>query len=258
MVQIRSHWHCKTCFQAPQLNPAPPSGVPELLVPGQVPGEPLLIPPILPAPQLAKCRALRVLNLYAGIGGNRKHWHGCNVTAVENNPKIAAAYAKLYPNDKVVVADAHEYLLTNYAYFDFIWASPTCLTHTMLNHTIAKKRYVDLSLYQIIIFLRTFFKGKHVIENVVPYYDALIKPDYHVARHCFWSNFKISDIEIPVLPFSFTLGSVKDIPVIEKFLDIYLDKPIYMGSKNPVQVYRNCVHPLLGKSIFEDFIRSMV
>ena len=39
---------------------------------------------------------MEVLNLYAGVGGNRKLWTGCNVTAVELNPKIANVYKRLY------------------------------------------------------------------------------------------------------------------------------------------------------------------
>lgn len=69
---------------------------------------------------------MKVLNLYAGIGGNRKLWEDVDVTAVENNKEIAAVYQELYPNDKVVIADAHEYLLKHYTDFGFIWSSPPC------------------------------------------------------------------------------------------------------------------------------------
>lgn len=48
---------------------------------------------------------MRVLNLYAGIGGNRKLWTGCEVVAVENEQYIADAYKALYPDDEVIVAD---------------------------------------------------------------------------------------------------------------------------------------------------------
>ena len=49
---------------------------------------------------------LKVLNLYAGIGGNRRLWGGCEVTAVEYSPEIAQVYGQLYPQDTVVVGDA--------------------------------------------------------------------------------------------------------------------------------------------------------
>ena len=53
---------------------------------------------------------VRVLNLYAGIGGNRKYWENVEVTAIEYNEEIANVYKQLHPNDNVIVADAHEYL----------------------------------------------------------------------------------------------------------------------------------------------------
>ena len=56
-----------------------------------------------------KC-LMNILNLYAGIGGNRKPLHGGHVTAVEIDPAIAAVYSELYPNDEVIVGDAHRYL----------------------------------------------------------------------------------------------------------------------------------------------------
>lgn len=46
---------------------------------------------------------IKILNLYAGIGGNRKLWNGdIEVTAVEIDPKIAAIYQDFFPNDKVI------------------------------------------------------------------------------------------------------------------------------------------------------------
>lgn len=67
---------------------------------------------------------IKVLNLYAGIGGNRKLWKNVEVTAVEINPEIAKIYKDFFPGDEVIIGDAHEYLLHNYDKFDFIWSSP--------------------------------------------------------------------------------------------------------------------------------------
>jgi DNA (cytosine-5)-methyltransferase 1 len=66
----------------------------------------------------------KVLNLFAGIGGNRKHWKDVEVTAIEYNEEIANVYKQLHPNDNVIVADAHEYLAKHWREFDFIWSSP--------------------------------------------------------------------------------------------------------------------------------------
>ena len=59
---------------------------------------------------------MKILNLFAGLGGNRKVWDDVargkgiriEVTAVEFDPEIAKAYAKRYPNDNVIIGDAWE------------------------------------------------------------------------------------------------------------------------------------------------------
>jgi DNA (cytosine-5)-methyltransferase 1 len=148
-----------------------------------------------------KIMKMKVLNLYAGIGGNRKLWEGVEVTAVEYNEAIANTYKKFHPNDTVIIGDAHEYLLNHYEEFDFIWASPPCPTHSKIAVNFANAegqrrrnpKYPDMKLYQEIIFLDAFFKGLWVVENVTPYYEPLI-PAKKVGRHLFWSNFKIGQI----------------------------------------------------------------
>lgn len=78
---------------------------------------------------------MKILNAYAGIGGNRKLWGDSHdITAVEYDPKIAAIYQDLFPNDTVIVGDAHQYLLEHYQEFDFIWCSPPCPTHSITNN----------------------------------------------------------------------------------------------------------------------------
>lgn len=144
---------------------------------------------------------MKILNLYCGIGGNRKLWSDkYNITAVELNDNIAKKYKKLYPNDIIIVADAHQYLLEHYQEFDFIWSSPPCQTHSRTNYFInaisKKSRYPDLKLYEEIIFLSQFFKGKFCVENVISYYKPLIKPK-KIGRHYLWTNFNIPYIEQP-------------------------------------------------------------
>ena len=135
---------------------------------------------------------IKILNLYAGIGGNRKLWGGdIEVTAVEIDKDIASIYQIHFPQDKVIVGDAHQYLLDHYKEFDFIWSSPPCQTHSGVNHFLNAQgviRYPDMALWQEIVFLKHFYKGKYVVENVEIYYDILIEP-YAIGRHFFWSNF---------------------------------------------------------------------
>lgn len=142
---------------------------------------------------------LKVLNLYCGIGGNRKLWKDeeVEVTAVEINQDIAGIYKGNFPNDKVIVGEAHEYLLKHYEEYDFIWSSPPCPTHSRTNYFLKAKgiiRYPCFKLYEEIVFLNEHFEGKWIVENVIPYYEPLIVPCV-IGRHCFWANFLITKIK---------------------------------------------------------------
>lgn len=144
---------------------------------------------------------VKILNLYAGIGGNRKLWGDEHeITAVEYNPQIAEVYKKFFPSDRVVVDDAHQFLIKEMDNFDFIWSSPPCPTHSRLNSMIIKNtgeiRYPDMKLYQEIIVLQNWFKGLFVVENVIPYYKPLINPTKKLHRHLYWSNFKIGTFKV--------------------------------------------------------------
>jgi DNA (cytosine-5)-methyltransferase 1 len=195
---------------------------------------------------------VKVLNLYAGLGGNRKLWQNVEVTAVELEPKIAAVYSRLHPDDEVVVDDAHQYLLDNYERFDFIWSSPPCQTHSKMAKATRHKlrRYTDLSLYQEIIFLKHFFKGKWVVENVVPFYEPLI-PGKIMGRHMYWSNFDLPETQIPTPPDFINLCNVKGKHALQDWLGIHYEENIYYGNNHcPAQILRNCVHPVVGAAIF--------
>lgn len=145
---------------------------------------------------------MKILNLYAGIGGNRRLWGDEHeVVAVEYDESIAAIYQDLYPNDTVIVADAHKYLLDVHrqGLFDFIWSSPPCPTHSRMNFLLNQKesytpRYPDMKLYEEIILLKTFYKGYWVVENVKSYYDPLIEPQVS-GGHYFWANFEIPNLD---------------------------------------------------------------
>lgn len=140
-------------------------------------------------------KKLKVLNLYAGIGGNRKLWEDVDVTAVEIDPNIAKVYQDYFPDDKVIVGDAHQYLLEHFDEFDFVWTSPPCPTHSQLQSMIISNKneivYPDMKLYQEIIVLMKWFRGKFCVENVKPYYKPLIDPTAKIHRHIFWANFKL-------------------------------------------------------------------
>lgn len=195
---------------------------------------------------------MRILNLYAGLGGNRKLWEG-EVTAVEMEPKIAAVYRRLYPDDTVIEGDAHQYLLNHFHEFDFIWTSPPCQTHSKMavatRHKL--KRYPDMSLYQQILFLRQYAKAPWVVENVVPYYTPLV-PGKKMGRHMFWSNFDFPDFDVPRPPDFINKCNLKGKQAMMDWLGIHYPENIYYGENHcPAQILRNCVHPLLGQHIFK-------
>jgi DNA (cytosine-5)-methyltransferase 1 len=54
-------------------------------------------------------QAVRVLNLYACLGGKWDEVANIEVTAIELDPELARMYKERFPNDTVIVADAHEY-----------------------------------------------------------------------------------------------------------------------------------------------------
>ena len=199
---------------------------------------------------------MKILNLYAGIGGNRKLWGDeHNITAVEINPNIAKIYQDLYPYDTVIVGDAHEYLRQHFRTFDFIWASPPCPTHSVLQMTRyydEKLKYPDMTLDQEIILLKHFFKGKWVIENVKPYYKPLIEPSFIVNRHLFWSsNFILS------CQFDNNFTAMRDKPKeMAKAYGIDINILKNFSNYDRRKILRNCVKPEIGKYIFEQVCKE--
>jgi len=97
----------------------------------------------------------------------------------------------------VITTNAHKFLLENYSKYDYIWSSPPCPTHSTMrnlknNCEEAVKKYPNMMLYEEILYLSHFFKGKWVVENVISYYNPLVKP-YESENHYFWSNFHITN-----------------------------------------------------------------
>lgn len=189
---------------------------------------------------------MKILNLYAGIGGNRKLWGDKHeITAVEINPEIAKIYMKLFPQDKMIVGDAHEFLLAHHEEFDFIWSSPPCPSHSRINTDGNQKaRYPEMNLYQEILMLgNNWFKGKWVVENVIPYYKPLIRPSIEIDRHLFWSNFNLDKLQVKKeKPIAFQTGTNGRYGFNLKGIPIKHDKR---------QILRNLVNPEIGLHIFK-------
>lgn len=207
---------------------------------------------------MADNNRMKILNLYACLGGNRYKWDevtDIEVTAVELDPEAARLYQERFPNDKVIVADAHQYLLDHYKEFDFIWSSPPCPTHSRARgwNTKLETKYPDMKLYEEIILLETVskgqtprFKGKYVVENVIPYYEPLIQAKKR-GRHLYWTNFN--------LPNTLTERSVQisagldEVKKLCNFHDYNFYQ--YKGKQPTKKIARNLVDYEAGKTILE-------
>ena len=191
---------------------------------------------------------MKVLNLYAGLGGNRKLWTDVEVTAVEINPGIARFYKDHFPSDTVMVADAHQYLLEHYSEFDFIWSSIECPSHSRARFWASKPNkkvkpvYPDFKLYEEIVFLRHYYDGMWSVENVYPYYQPLITPTIEIGRHFFWSNFKIHQLNS--IEADIKNGNIEEWSKLHGF-----NINGYNFSTRKDKILRNCVYPELGLHI---------
>ena len=212
--------------------------------------------PQLTIPRVTGC-PFRVLNLYACLGGNRYKWNEVSndieVTAVELDPELARMYKERFPNDTVIIADAHQYLLDHYKEFDFIWTSPPCPSHSRIrfnqakgrNDDVYKAEYPNMTLYQEIILLDNYFEGKYVVENVIPYYEPLI-PAKKRGRHLYWTNFNLPS-ELSKRKIQVGTGT-DEVAKLCKFHEI--DLSIYKGEQRKDKIARNLVDYEAGKTIF--------
>lgn len=198
---------------------------------------------------------MKILNLYACLGGNRYKWDevaDIEVTAVELDPELARMYQERFTHDIVIVADAHQYLLDNYQEYDFIWSSPPCPTHSRARYWSIGANgknpiYPDMKLYQEIIFLDNYFNGKYCVENVIPFYEPLI-PAKKRDRHLYWTNFNLpSDL---CERKSINLAKIKDeISAWNEFHDFDFRK--YKGKQRTDKIARNLVDYEAGRTILE-------
>ena len=110
-----------------------------------------------------------------------------------------------------------------------------------------------MKLYEEIILLETVskgqtprFKGKYVVENVIPYYEPLI-PGLKRHRHLYWTNFN--------LPNTLTDRSVQisagldEVKKLCKFHDYNFYQ--YKGKQPTKKIARNLVDYEAGRTILE-------
>jgi DNA (cytosine-5)-methyltransferase 1 len=205
---------------------------------------------------------MKVLNLYACLGGNRYKWDevaqeagiDMQVVAVEWDEELARLYQERFPNDKVIVADAHQYLLDHYKEFDFIWSSPPCPSHSKARYWGFGKNgkqplYPDMKLYEEIIFLKYHFEGKWLVENVNPYYEPMLNP-YKKERHTYWCNFILPNVISKRNDTSLVKSSV-----MQDLCDFHdYDFRQYKGKQRVLKIARNLVDYEAGRTIFETYL----
>lgn len=175
------------------------------------------------------------------------------ITAVELDAELAGLYKERFPNDTVIVADAHEFLIKNYKKFDFIWTSPPCPTHSRARFwsssnydTTTEPVYPDLKLYEEILFLQHYFKGKYTVENVIPYYEPLI-PAQKRGRHLYWTNFQLpNDLGERQIQIGAGADEVKRLCEFHEF-DFYQ----YKGEQRIDKIARNLVDFEAAKTILD-------
>ena len=197
---------------------------------------------------------MKILNLYACLGGNRYKWDevtDIEVTAVELDPECARLYQERFPNDTVIVADAHQYLLDHYKEFDFIWSSPPCPTHSRARYWAIgangkSPTYPNLNLYGEILLLDYHFKGKYVVENVIPYYEPMLNPKKR-GRHLYWTNFNLPN---NLNDRRFSISQTKnELNALSEFHNYNFTK--YKGNQSKVKIGRNLVDYEAGRTILE-------
>ena len=200
---------------------------------------------------------MKILNLYAGIGGNRKLWtpngDEHEITAVELDPKIAEIYQDFFPKDKMIVTDAHAYLLKHFEEYDFVWSSPPCPSHSRIRKMAVsiqqvKPIYPDMKLYEEILLLQHYFKGKWCVENVISFYPPLIPPQ-EIAKHYFWTNFFIRTLKLKTRLHHSTIKAKEN--------KLKFDLSSYAGIDKE-KTLRNCVEPETGLHVFNEAFKSPV
>jgi DNA (cytosine-5)-methyltransferase 1 len=200
---------------------------------------------------------MRILNLYAGLGGNRTEWgYRHQVTAVEWDPATAAVYQERFPDDTVVIGDAHAYLIEHLGEFDFIWSSPPCQSHGQYRYNVGVRAkgyapvYPDLTLYEEILLLQHHTDAPWVVENVQPYYVPIVPATARIGRHMLWSNMDIPPMELPP-------QHIRTMNKIEDFDHLGVDIR-QSAIRDKRQALRNMVDARLGLHILLNAERYVV
>lgn len=200
---------------------------------------------------------MRILDLYAGLGGTAKGIQSVlekkgvdyEYFAIEIDPNVCAAHKINNPRSTVICADVKDWLdkITD---FDFVWASPPCQTHSILNFsnkaTGKKTNLVDWSLWHVIDHLQRTENVSYVVENVLIWYNEPFKHNFNLDRHYFWTNLSLLSFEYQKRTKDWGYLSVKG------WKEYHQVEHAITGNKR--QQLRNCLHWSIAAGIFEQFL----
>ncbi len=195
---------------------------------------------------------ISILDLFAGVGGTARGIQSFLIekqipftyVAIDSDLETCKAHVINNPLSQVICSDALYFLKKYYSYFDFIWASPPCQTHSRLNFLKKWHSTPDDTLWKTISFLKSI-NISFVVENVRPYYEPLIKPTIIIDRHCFWSDIPLVFFDVPKKPKPFNFMELKD---WETYHGLKSVNKTYMEKR---QSLRNVVNPLLARGVFK-------
>jgi len=219
---------------------------------------------------------MKLLNLFAGIGGNRRTWSNYQITSVELDANICNLYQELYPQDTIINEDVFTFLRNknnNIDQYDLIWASPThshMQVFTRHNEKLQPIPRLD-QIIGLILWLQRNYKGKFVVENVIPWYGIIPLDQYAIYnvvldRHIFYSNFLIRKKEFKSRGSN---GHGKIGGLMRMNLDQLLEfhqipieiVPKLFGKQSAhhdhLKILRNCCNYQLGQYILDEFLLSL-
>jgi DNA (cytosine-5)-methyltransferase 1 len=101
-----------------------------------------------------------------------------------------------------------------------------------------------MKLYEEILFLIHFFEGKFCIENVISYYEPLIRP-IEAGNHYFWTNFHFSKI-------ANNTRHLRNQDISDATKNFGIDLTVYeLPYRFKRNMINNLVEPELGKHILD-------
>jgi len=106
--------------------------------------------------------------------------------------------------------------------------------------------FPDMKLYAEILFLDKWFKGKYVVENVIPYYEPLIAGKKR-GRHLYWTNFNL-----PTNLNERKGGIMEGKNEVDKWCEFHdYNFKKYKGTQRTDKIARNLVDYEVGKTILD-------